>query len=76
MRLVLEINEQKMAFFLELLKSFEDFVEIQNQEEVFSEIHRTILDERLAANAAMDPSAYEDWSIVKNRITKQYGSQT
>ena len=36
MKLILEIDDQKVPFFLELLKNFQDFVTIENESSIIA----------------------------------------
>lgn len=71
MKLTIEIADEKAAFFLKLLKSFDDFVKVEKTAETeptnISDAHKTILDNRLAAYEKA-PDAVLDWTTVKKEI--------
>jgi hypothetical protein len=69
MKLTINIADEKAAFFLELLKSFDDFVTVEKPIEAnsISDAHKSILDERLAAYDKA-PDAVLDWETVKKEI--------
>lgn len=73
MRITLEVNNSKAAFFLELLQSLSDFVSIEEavgyEAAELSEEHITILEERLAAYER-DPESLVDWETFQKRILK------
>jgi putative addiction module component (TIGR02574 family) len=68
MQLTLQINEQKVDFFLELIRSF-DFVTVVEDESntELSEAHKAILDKRIASYTA-NPERLIPWSEVKKSI--------
>jgi putative addiction module component (TIGR02574 family) len=68
MQLTLQINEQKAAFFLELIRSF-DFVTVIEDESntELSEAHKAILDKRIESYTA-NPERLIPWSEVKKSI--------
>lgn len=68
MKITININDNKVGFFLELLQSF-DFISIEKTEDdtEISDVHKKILDERLA-NYKSDPDNLLDWNDVKKDI--------
>lgn len=68
MQLTLQINEQKVDFFLELIRSF-DFVSVvlDESDTALSEEHKSILDKRLASYSA-NPEQLIPWATVKKSI--------
>ena len=73
MKLTIRIKDHKVAFFLELLRSFEDFITVEQAEEMkeapLSEEHKAILDERLASYKN-DPQSLLDWEQVYAGLKK------
>jgi hypothetical protein len=68
MKITINIKDNKVGFFLELLQSF-DFISIEKTEDntEISVEHKKILDERLA-NYKSDPDNLLDWDDVKKDI--------
>ena len=73
MKLTIRIKDHKVAFFLELLRSFEDFIIVEKAEETqeapLSDEHKAILDERLASYKR-DPQSLLDWEQVHAGLKK------
>jgi hypothetical protein len=70
MKLTLNIQESKLAFFLELIRNF-DFIQVDISENIeLSEEHITILEERLAAYEAQ-PDNLLTWEEVRASIESQ-----
>jgi hypothetical protein len=71
MKLTIRIKDSKVAFFLELLRSFEDFITVEKVEETqdttLSEEHKVILDERLTSYKS-DPKSLLDWEQVHTEL--------
>ena len=71
MKLTINIKDNKAAFFLELLKNFDDFISIESAEELdnikLSKEHKAILNERLA-NYKSDPENLLDWEDVRKDL--------
>ena len=74
MRITLEVNNSKAAFFLELLQSLSDFVTVKEAMEYeaaeLSEEHIAILEERLAAYEK-SPESLVDWEVFQQQIREQ-----
>ena len=74
MRITLEINNAKAAFFLELLQSLSDFVTVEEaigyETAELSEEHIAILEERLAAYEQAPDSAV-DWEDFQKQIREK-----
>ncbi|MBK7939638.1 MAG: hypothetical protein IPJ82_22270 [Lewinellaceae bacterium] len=72
MRITLEVNNSKAAFFLELLQSLSDFVTVKEAIEYeaaeLSGEHIAILEERLMA-CEKSPESLVDWEAFQ-RIVK------
>ncbi len=70
MKITLEIQESKLAFFLELIKNF-SFVKLVKTPEVegISPNHKSILDERLSALEA-NPESLLDWDEFQVELEK------
>jgi putative addiction module component (TIGR02574 family) len=68
MKITINIKDNKVGFFIELLQSF-DFISIEKTEDntEISDAHKKILDERLA-NYKSDPDNLLDWEDVKKDI--------
>ena len=69
MKITINIKDNKVGFFLELLQSF-DFISIERTDEEnanLSEAHKKLLDERLA-NYQSDPDNLLDWDDVKKDL--------
>ena len=73
MRITLEVNNAKAAFFLELLQTMSDFVVIENaagyEELALTDEHIFILEERLAAYE-QTPSSLTDWDEFRQNFRK------
>jgi len=68
MKITLDIKDSKAAFFLELLQNFEDFITIENAEEVvLSKAHKKLIDNRLA-KYKKNPNDLLDWDKVQNEL--------
>lgn len=70
MKLTIDIQEHKLAFFLELLKSFEDFVTVETESEELSDKHKAILDQRLN-HYSKHPEDVVDWQVLKAQLKEQ-----
>lgn len=70
MKLTINIKEEKALFFLELLKSFEDFVTVEPQSSDLGENERTILDERLL-EYAQHPENVIEWAVFRAQLDQQ-----
>ena len=70
MKITLEIQDAKLAFFLELIKNF-SFVKLVKTPETngLSPAHKSILDERLAAVEA-NPESLLDWDEFEAELEK------
>ncbi len=69
MKLTLEIQEEKMAFFLELIRNF-NFVRVDSADKlVLSQAHLDILEERLAAYEAA-PEDVIAWEEVRAAVKR------
>lgn len=70
MKITLEIQETKLAFFLELIKNF-SFVKVVKTPETegLSPVHKSILDERLSAMEA-NPGSLLDWDEFETELEK------
>lgn len=68
MKITLDIQESKLAFFLELIKNF-SFVKLVKESEVeaLSPAHKSILDERLSALETNSESLL-DWDEVQAEL--------
>lgn len=67
MRLTLDIQEDKIAFFLELIRNF-DFVRLDEADKFsLHPEHLSILEERLADYEAA-PDNFISWEAVKSNI--------
>jgi putative addiction module component (TIGR02574 family) len=68
MQLTIQISDQKVDFFLELIRSF-DFVSVVEDESnsELSEAHKAILDKRLASYSD-NPEKLIPWTTVKQSI--------
>jgi len=69
MKITINIKDNKVGFFLELLQSF-DFISIEKADTENAELsdeHKKILDERLA-NYKSDPDNLLDWDDVKKDL--------
>lgn len=71
MRITLEVNNAKAAFFLELLQTMSDFVVIENaagyEEFALTNEHISILEERLAAYERA-PQSLTDWDEFRQNF--------
>ena len=65
MKIILEIQESKLAFFLELIKNF-SFVKLVKAQDMegLSPAHKSILDERLGV-LKTNPESLQDWDDFK-----------
>jgi hypothetical protein len=71
MKITINIKDNKVGFFLELLQSF-DFISIEKTNTENTELskeHKKILDERLA-NYKSDPDNLLDWDNVRKDLEK------
>lgn len=69
MKMTINIQESKLAFFLELLQNF-DFVQVDTSENLeISKEHIAILEERLASYKAQ-PDTLLAWEDVRASIEK------
>ncbi len=70
MKITLDIQESKLAFFLELIKNF-SFVKLVKMPETegLSTVHKAILDERLSAIEA-NPDSLLDWDEFETELEK------
>jgi hypothetical protein len=70
MKITLEIQDAKLAFFLELIKNF-SFVKLVKTPEVdgLSPAHKSILAERLSALEA-NPDSLLDWNEFETELEK------
>jgi hypothetical protein len=68
MKITLDIADQKADFFLELLKSFQDFVQVEKQED-FSvpDWHLTELEKRFS-HYKQDGQKVEEWKDVEKEL--------
>lgn len=73
MKITVNINEQKIAFFIELLRNL-DFVTIESAQEIdgteLSKEHKLILDQRLASYKS-DPNGLFDWEDFKDDMNQK-----
>ena len=71
MKLTINIKDSKVDFFLELLRSFEDFVTVEeagpNGDAELSEEHKALLDARLARYKD-HPEELLDWEEVRSEL--------
>ncbi|MFK7806356.1 MAG: addiction module protein [Saprospiraceae bacterium] len=71
MKITINIKDNKVGFFLELLQSF-DFITIEkadSESTELSEEHKKILNERLA-NYKSDPENLLDWDDVRKDLNE------
>ena len=73
MKITVNINESKIAFFIELLQNL-DFVTIESAQEAdgaeLSDEHKAILDKRLASYRS-DPNNLIDWEDFKDEMNQK-----
>ncbi|MCF8244268.1 MAG: addiction module protein [Saprospiraceae bacterium] len=69
MKITLDIQESKLAFFLELIKNFSFVKVVKTSEEGMSAAHKSIIDERLAALDA-NPDNMQDWDEFQTELEK------
>ena len=67
MKITLDIQDSKLAFFLELLKNFSFVKVMKTNEEGLSTAHKSIIDERLAALDA-NPEMLQDWNEFQTEL--------
>lgn len=73
MELLINIKEQsKLAFILELLRSFDyiDIVNINEEENAISEAHKRLLDKRLK-EIEEGKTTFRDWEDIKKKYEKK-----
>ena len=70
MKITLEVADQKADFFLELLKSFQDFVRVEKQEDFSTpDWHLAELEKRLSAYK-QNPQQTEAWEDVEKELER------
>ena len=69
MKITLDIQDSKLAFFLELIKNFSFVKVVKKSEEGMSPAHKSIIDERLAALDA-NPESLQDWDEFQTELEK------
>ncbi len=69
MKITLDIQDSKLAFFLELIKNFSFVKVMKSSEEGMSTAHKSIIDERLAALDA-NPESLQDWDEFQAELEK------
>jgi hypothetical protein len=73
MELLINIKEQsKMAFILELLRSFDyiDIINIDEEENAISEAHKRLLDKRLK-EIEEGKTTFKDWDDIRKKYEKK-----
>jgi len=73
MELLINIKEQsKMAFIIELLRSFDyiDIVNIDEEENAISEVHKRLLDKRLK-EIEVGKTTFRDWDDIKKKYERK-----
>ncbi len=69
-QIILNIKDNKLGFFLELIKNF-DFIKLEQADDLeLTKVHKAILDQRLE-NYKNNPDSYLDWEEVKKDIEKR-----
>lgn len=67
MKLILDIKEHKIGFFLELLSTFKDFVRVESASAEFSSEEKSLIDSRLAAYEA-NPNQLVSWKELVESV--------
>lgn len=67
MKLILDIKDHKIEFFLELLSTFKDFVQVEPVSEGLSDEEKSFIDGRLAAYEA-NPDQLVGWEQLAESV--------